>query len=346
MGADELQLWRLRARVTVKGDARSLAWIQERGRRYFDFNRAFPPEESWQVFAGREAAPSLAWQAFNRGIPAAPCRYLLNASHRIIVVDAPAGAWRDLWTLRLVRDLLRWMLFRDGALFVHANLVAREGCGIAFVGKSGSGKSTLLLELLRKRAYSFVAEDDLALVRPDGGAVVGLGWPGCLRIRRSMLKFWPELADESGLRHPANELERRGNPETSLLRLFPEELEARFGCTVMPEAAVHALARLEWASTPSCVAMSSAQAGDALVEAWDLLPERKAGARPKYQVGGETQWRECCFNPPLFDFFGLPRGFSDAHVRVAAASMAGYMLRHNGKAEILSHPSLRVGARS
>lgn len=329
MHCDELKLRRMGAKVRVTGDSSSIAWIRDRGQRYFEFDAGFADEDAWHIISGKETAPALPWKSFERGIPAAPCTYHLNANRGVIVVDAPPGRWRDLWTLRLVRDLLRWQLFRDGAIFVHASLVSHQSAGVALVGKSRSGKSTLLLQLLRTRDFAFVAEDDLTIIRRDSGRIVGLGWPGCLRLRRSMLKFFPELADESGLLHPANEIERNGNPESALLRLFPEEVESRFGCSVKSEASVNYLARLDWAGAPATSPLSVEATAEALVESWDILPERRAGARPDYHGGSTRQWRDCCFNPLLFDFFGLPPGFGEDQVRASATGMTGYAIHHN-----------------
>lgn len=329
---DALQVMRMGVKLTVIGDTRTLAWIRKRGQLYFDFGPCFPEEDSWRIYAGREHSPGGDYQCFNRGVPGAQCTYHMDVRRGIVVVDTPAGPWRDLWTLRVVRDLLRWMLFNRGAIFVHANLLAHDNHGVALVGKSRSGKTSLLMNMLRGRTCAFVAEDDLTLVHNRSGDILGLGWPGCLRIRRSMLHFFPELSDESGLQHPANDLERAGDPETAQLRIFPEEAAERFGCQLVAQATVQALVRLEWSATTSLTPLPDAETKAALLTAWDIIPERKAGTKPDYAGGAPHQWRACCFNPVLFDFFGGSfLGFTDRPVHEAAKGLSGFCLRHNGR---------------
>ena len=323
------------ATVLVTGDPEAITWVRDRSRLYFELDAQFNDEDAWHIIAGKEHAPSLRWQSYERGIPAAPCMFLLNVNHGTIVVDTPPGPWRKLWTLRLVRDLLRWQLFHKGAVFIHASVVAHGSTGVAMVGRKRSGKSTLSLQLVRNGDFGFVTEDDMTVIRKRNGALVALGWPGCLRIRRSMLKDLPELADGSDFTHPANKLEKDGDPEFALLRLFPEEVAARCNSFIMPEISLNAVVRLEWGTKTTLAPLSIESTAEALIEAWDILPERRAGARPQFDGGSVKHWRDCCFNPPLFDFFGTPRDLAKAKLYEIASEVNGYAFSHKGGPKLL-----------
>ena len=47
------------------------------------------------------------------------------------------------------------------------------------------------------------------------------------------------------------------------------------------------------------------------------------------------QWRDCCFNPPLFDHFGSPHNLGRAQLHKISADVNGYALRHNGDSALL-----------
>lgn len=108
MNLHRVRIRRVGATVLVTGDPEAITWVRDRSRLYFELDAQFNDEDAWHIIAGKEHAPSLRWQSYERGIPAAPCMFLLNVNHGTIVVDTPPGPWRKLWTLRLVRDLLRW----------------------------------------------------------------------------------------------------------------------------------------------------------------------------------------------------------------------------------------------
>lgn len=330
MNAPMVCLHRMGAQVHVGGDLQAIDWVRKRGRLYFDFEETPDREGVWRIIAGHESAPSLRWQTCNRGYSGAPCTFLFSLDHRTVVIDAPPGPWRQLWTLRLVRDLLRWQLFHAGAIFIHASVVARGSKGIALLGRSRSGKSTILLQLLRDSGLCFVAEDDLTLVRKSDGTLVALGWPACLRIRRGMLNYFPEFADISNFTHPDNNQNARDS-ESDLLRLFPEEVAARLESSVVPEATLDAVVSLQWAKESDLSVLSPRSIANALIDAWDILPERRPGTRP--QLNCSTQdWRTCCFNPPLFDFFGVRENLTTADIQAIASEVAGYRFCHNGDA--------------
>jgi len=335
MTLSKVKIRRMGAMVVVTGDPDAITWIHDRGQFYFELDGQFTDKDVWHIIAGKEHAPSLQWHQFDRGIPVAPCTFLFNVSHRTIVVDAPPGSWRKLWTLRLVRDILRWQLFHQGAVFIHASVVAHHSTGIALVGRKRSGKSTLFLKLLRNGDYGFVAEDDLTVVCKPDGDLVALGWPGCLRIRRSMLKYFPELAEESNFMHPANELEKKGDPEVALLRVFPEEIAARFNSYIMPEIKLNMIVKTQWGGESAVLPLSSEETTEVLVDAWDILPERRPGIRPQLNNRSDQLWRIFCFNPLLFDFFGTPVDIAKTKISEIADKVSGFAFCHNGDPELL-----------
>ena len=342
MNLHRTRIRRLGAKVLVTGDQETIAWVRDRSHRHFEFDSHFVDANVWHIIVGKTHAPSFPWSPLERGFPSAPCTFLFNPCHRVVVIDAPPGPWRKLWTLRLVRDLLRWQLFHEGAIFIHASVVANQSTGVAIVGKKRSGKSTLLLQLLRSRGLGFVAEDDMTIVRKPNGALVALGWPSCLRIRRSMLKYFPDLAGGPDFTHPANNIERHGDPDTALLRMFPEEVAARVNSYIVPEVTLNAIVSTEWDKRATLSPLSRDRTSEALLGAWDILPERRAGFRPQLDGGSAQQWRDCCFNPPLFDFFGTPSQMSKAMLHEIGSTVDGYAFRHNGDPELLIpllHPS-------
>ncbi|MEK7782032.1 MAG: hypothetical protein AAB370_11085 [Verrucomicrobiota bacterium] len=335
MNLHKLKIRRMEAMVRVSGEPDVIAWVRNRGSRYFELDAQFGDHGIWHIIAGKENAPPLPWHYLERGIPGAPCVFLFNVTHKTIVIDATPGPWRKLWTLRLVRDLLRWQMFHQGAVFIHASVVCHNSAGIALVGTKRSGKSTILLKLLRNTDFGFVAEDDLTVVRKPDGTLSALGWPSCLRIRRCMLNHFPELSEDSDFAHPANNLEKAGDAEIALLRLFPEELTPRFKSFSLPEITLNAVVSLRWDKKENLSRLSSNGTAKALIEAWDILPERRPGARPQFASGSNHEWRDCCFNPPLYDFFGTPKDLSTKSLYEIASTVSGYVFDHDGNPERL-----------
>ncbi len=160
---------RLNASVRVSGDPRSLEWVMLKGRSYFEFPERPESNRTWTIVAGAEHAPDLKWETHTRGAGVEKVAYWFSREQQVIVIDAIAGAWRNLWTLRLVRDLLRWQLFHAGAVFVHGGLFEHEGRGFLLIGPSRAGKTTLLVRLMQIAGNALIGEDDLTLVpAPDG----------------------------------------------------------------------------------------------------------------------------------------------------------------------------------
>jgi hypothetical protein len=202
------------------------------------------------------------------------------------------------------------------------------------MGKSGAGKTTTLLNLLRSDDALFVAEDDLTIVESPSGELIALGWPGCVRLRREMLRSFPEFARPAQFEHPENE-ETLDSGSGGLLRLFPEELTTILGCGHVAEAPLRSIVLLEWSERSSCRQMTSLGVRESLYESWDILPERLPGTKPRLVDGVLPRSREFCFFPLFHDIFGLP-GFGPSlqSLERYAEMVKGYRVQHCGDADL------------
>jgi hypothetical protein len=223
-------------------------------------------------------------------------------------------------------------MFLSGAIFIQADCITRNGRGVALIGPSRSGKTTMMLQFLRQREWAYVTEDDLTILPKSDGNVLALGWPGSIRVRRSMLLTTPEIRDaEARLSHPANELEKGLDPELALLRMFPEELCALMGCAQKPETALSSIVCLKWANCPSVRVMKDGAVARHLNEAWDVLPERRQGARPPQDLEVSHDWHNTVFDPFLLDYYGVPALTPYASsLKHAASQLHGLQVNHVG----------------
>ncbi len=323
------------ASVRLTGDSQTLAWVRARGAGYFEFAVDEASTACWHIIAGREHAGEFVSKL--RGYHAVTSDHVelwLPPDERIVIVDVPTGPWRDLWALRMVRHILRWQLFHAGAIFLHGCAFAHDGAGVAALGGSRAGKTTVLLQSLRMGGVAFVAEDDLTILQQPSGGIVALGWPGSVRLRRSMLHAFPEFSRTEEFRHPANSQEAKLDPSVGLLRVFPEEIRSTFGCELQPEARLEAIGWVDWAPKPGFERMRTDELQAVLHASWDILPERRPGTRPQLAQGRLPHSREFCFHPFLHDIFGVPElgPFSDTLARYAP-ELKGYRVRHTGEAD-------------
>ena len=327
-------LSRLGATVTVVSDAVTRAWLNFRTRGFFSWIDDPSITSGWTIFAGPELAPVGRWRNYRRDSPTGEsCTFRVNADARAVVVDLPPGSLRQLYVLRIARNILRWQLFHDGAIFLHACCVAQHDRGLVLLGRSGSGKTTLTLSLLRSGIWDFVTEDDLTVIPKSDGTFLALGWPGCARLRRNMLPQFPELVEAaSQLSHPSNAFEENLLPDVGRLRVFPEELSAAFGCKSRTEAVLDSFVWVDWGNEATMFRVSPAETASRLYTSWDILPERKAGARPHQQNGLARDWSKLVFDPFLLEIFGVPT--LDFHKQILsslASRVPGYLLTHNGR---------------
>jgi hypothetical protein len=286
------------------------------------------------VFAGREFAPAGKWTPHSRRFPNGEfCEYLVDLGARSIVIDLPPGIWRQLYTLRVVRNILRWELFLRGAVFLHASCLAFRGNGIALLGQSRGGKTTTLLNLLADGELDYVTEDDLTVIPQADGRLLALGWPGCVRIRKSMLPAFPSILAASGkLTHPANQLEVNGNPDTALIRIFPEELAGIFGCKIVSETILDVGAWLQWNEHSSTQPLSRDEVMQRLRLSWDILPERKPGARPRLLDPKNPDWQTMVFEPFLLEAYGVPSlQQHEKNLGCVAGGIRGLAVGHHGE---------------
>lgn len=325
-----LTIRRRGACVRLSGNAHSLTWVKQRGEIYFHFSSEEVPAETWQIIAGSEGTSKIPLEQVTRGA-GEKVRYWLNREKRIVVVDAPAGAWLDLWTLRMVRHLLRWQLFHAGAVFLHGGLFQRNGQGTVLVGPSRAGKTTLLVRMLEIPGSALVGEDDITLIRDADGSVCALGWPGAIRVRRDGLGLLPGIANRTYFSHPANPAEAKLDPRIGRLRVFHEEMAELTGCKILPETKLGAVIDVGWAEQESATKITRDQIESALMASWDVLPERRPGTRPKPGPRNLWYWRNFCFNPFLLDCFGLPAKSPPIRTPAdCAASLLGFRVRHLG----------------
>lgn len=292
------------AAVDVRGDDATLSWLMRRGENGY-LSVVADGSASWVITAGVEHATPGNWVSTRRSYPSGEtCEFLVDAGRQEIVVNCPPGGWRHLYTLRMVRNALRWQLFHQkGALFLHGSCLARKGQGLALLGPSRSGKSTLMLSGLRSGSWDYVTEDDLTLLPSDGG-FVALGWPGSLRVRRGMLGHYPELAAAlPTLEHPANDLEAKLDPETAMVRVFPEELARIFGCAIRATTRLKWCALVEWGARTRVIGTTVSEQEKFLDRSWDILPERRAGA-PIPATG--SPWISQVFDRFFLEHHGVP----------------------------------------
>ena len=101
------------------------------------------------------------------------------------------GAREDLAGFDLLGRVLPLLLYREGALPLHASSVVVGSEAVAFVGPKGHGKSTLALCLAQRGAR--LLSDDVSVLRLDGGAVIA--HPGVHAVR-----LWEDAAERLDVR--------------------------------------------------------------------------------------------------------------------------------------------------
>jgi len=296
--------------VKLMADVDTEAWVRAHAEKYFTFaTEPVPVHTVWTIVGGTEFAPSdRDYVRFETSLPSGEkCRYLLSATNRILVVDLPTGPWRWLYVLRALRHVFRWELQAEGALFLHGVALTTDTHGICILGRSQSGKSALSFALARRGGWNWVTQDDISIIRRNDHWEI-IGWPGSLRLRPSAFDVFPDLrAHLPLLTHPANALEA-SLPETeSRVRLFPTEVSDLTGAKIQAQAKLSAILFLDPSAPAGAITrMSRSALRSALLSAWDVLPERRAGVAALDARLGNSLWRDLVFNPALFDIYGVP----------------------------------------
>jgi hypothetical protein len=320
--------------VDVLADPLTHSWIMARTSHYFTHSNGSDGRSNWQVIAGIELAPARRWKTYCRqSANGESCKYLVDVHAKSIVVDLPPGPWRQLFTLRIVRNILRWELFIKGAVFLHASCISVKGRGIALLGQSRGGKTTALLRLLEQGQADYVTEDDLTVVAQPNGTFRALGWPGCVRVRRSMMTQFADLQiNLHRFTHPANRLEEKANPDVGLLRVFPEELSEVYGCKIVPEVTLDVGAWFHWNKANQTLPISLEEISEGLGLSWDILPERKSGARPALMDRKKPAWANLVFDPFLLEAYGVPNlSGHELNLNQIAKSIRGLKVFHCGQ---------------
>lgn len=302
------QLQRLGARVRFDADEDTVGWIAHRTKDYFDWTSTDNDPNVWTVLAGGKSPTHGNWTRHQRRFPTGEFYdFWVNTDRRAIVVDLPYGPWRSLYLLRIIRNVLRWELFLNGAIFLHAGGIANAGSGYALLGAPRSGKSTLGLHMLTRPGWAFIAEDDLTLIHTQNGSTLALGWPGCVRIRRALLHHFPQVERYlNNLTHPANELEQNLDPQRSFVRIFPEELREIFGCAIVPQAILTTCFWTRSSDTPDAHRMTPEEAQTRLKHSWDIVPDRKGGVRSDVDNLQSQDWQGLVFDPFLMNSYVFP----------------------------------------
>ncbi|WP_217224300.1 hypothetical protein [Streptomyces anulatus] len=191
----------------------------------------------------------------------ATVEYAVDHAHRRIFHLAPGGeAWVTQSLLRATRAIHRSAACRRGALFLHAGLVELNGSGIALVGGSRAGKTSLIMAGVLEGAGLMVCNDDVSLTAdPDGGGVLGIGWPRSISVRLDTLDllFGRDRAEtvRASLSHPANEtlpsLVDSGVEPHGTALLYPWEYADALNTKIGHSTRVDAVVHLSLADTPS-----------------------------------------------------------------------------------------------
>lgn len=320
------------AAVRLIADSSTAACTQRRCKGFFTETSRWTKPTPWTIYAGVVPVGAAQWRTYTRqSITGEACAFKVDHATRQLLVDLPPGPWCSLYTLRMIRNVLRWELFHRHAIFLHASCVARDGMGIAILGATKSGKSTVTLDLLRQGGWQCVTDDELTvLVEPDG-QLTGLGWPGAHRIRRNMLHLFPELSARlHEFSHPANQLPAEQHPHSGWLRLFPDELQQVYGCEMSPQVKLASAACLNWGPTS---VQRHDQASVAIVVriAWDILPERRPGYRPDTRMVAANKWQQQVFDPFMLEAFGVPPlAQMERNLQRIEQSLPGYEVTHYG----------------
>ncbi|MFE3578236.1 phosphoenolpyruvate carboxykinase (ATP) [Streptomyces vinaceus] len=293
------------------------------------------PAGSWQAVAGVEPPPGAVPEEV-AALGEVAVRYAVDHAHRTLYHRTPHGEdWTTQSLLRATRAIHRSAASRQGMLFLHAGLVELEGLGIALVGGSRAGKTTLVMTSVLHGGATMVCNDDVSLsAEPDGGRVLGVGWPRSVSVRLDTLDllFGREKAQGvlSRLTHPANRtlgsLRASGVEEHGTALIYPWEYAALLDTPVGRSARVDAIVHLGLADSPSDTGVADvppAARADLLERHVLDLPNKHLnifGHAPRQ--GAPARTREALTALPTFTF---RYAFADAPREVArlAAHLRG-----------------------
>jgi hypothetical protein len=212
-----------------------------------------------------------------RGVGEPDSRFVLSRRRRVVGIEEPATRdWRVQHGARLLRALLKLEFRARGALFLHGGMVRlASGDGIVLLGPKHSGKTSSILALLKATPAAFVSNDDVMLLRSEGGWL-GLGWPRSIRVQGDALRALglerSVIALEDRLGHPgtaylsAESNTRPGSPDHQWM-FRPRELVALVGRELATEAPVRWIVAPGFADGPPRLIRLAATAAAELVAA-------------------------------------------------------------------------------
>jgi hypothetical protein len=319
--SESTYIGRLGFMVRLVGEPHAVAAICDQVHPYFVVGQQPSMASQWTVYAGTAYSPDLAGaRLYDRPSPGERSRrWWVNSARNWIVVDQPAGAWLQLYTIRIIRNLIRWQMLGAGAMHLHAGGIALNGRGVGILGPPRSGKTSLALCTIAQYGMGYLAEDDMTLMA-ESSNVLGLGWPGSTRLRWDSLRSIEAISKRADLEtlpteHPGNAASVRRSPDDVAppegwrLRLFPKEVARLFGAPLYERAAIDTLLFLEpalnRAEHPTLSELSSSEAADPLRRNCDFAAERRPGARIA-AVPSSTDWEAIAYDSFLAGQFVPP----------------------------------------
>jgi hypothetical protein len=128
---------------------------------------------------------------------------------RSVIAIAPDQRALALAATRLLRELVRHRLQRDGWLYLHAGAAARQGRVVAFVGRKGAGKTAATFSLVARRGWHLLASDRVFVKATPSGATV-VPWAASSNIGLGFLRAlgWHSVvarAYRNGVELPPNQ---------------------------------------------------------------------------------------------------------------------------------------------
>ena len=286
------------AKVQVVIQDRDLPLLEELIDPYLQMSRIPCLMDSiWTIYIDPEHIPrDSRLQEVAEDSPDGPgTRVFMDGQNRLIAMNQPAHSWRILYALRMIRNVLRWQLYEQAALFMHGGLVGLGNKGIAFMGGKKSGKTSSILALLNSSTARYCSNDDLTLVI-EGTAVRALGWPRSLCIRKDSLYALQAVNPHyvtiiEKLKHPSNryaELNATGEAASPSLGVyfFPKEIAFAAGGGIESELPLSMIVFPKFTGREGQQArldrLHPAEALELLMQNQEMYPEKYCGFLREY----------------------------------------------------------------
>lgn len=165
----------------------------------------------WSIYSSPKDEYDLTnFTIYNEPSPDGPgTNIYMDKDKKIIMVNQSDYKWEILYLVRMVRNIMRWLLWSEHIVYMHGGLVKIKDYGIAIIGEKKAGKTSTILSIIGKcSASNFITNDDLSLEVGENN-IVGFGWPRALCIRYDTIcqlkKINPAFFEKIGkLNHPSN----------------------------------------------------------------------------------------------------------------------------------------------